>query len=409
MKKEKHILFCALDKFPPFRVDVATLFAEKLVNRGYKIDWVLQSKDDCDSHFITEWGGGQAYVGPTVNSTSFLQRLKKNLYNILHDFIVFKLPLKNNYDFIIVRDKFFSALLSIISSRYYKIKFIFWLSYPFPESDLYEIKDKTARYPFIYYIRGHIRKFLLYRIIFPLADHIFVQTYYMKDTIVRNYNLPSAKMTPVPMGVNLDQIPYFGYDDISGKIIERKKIVYLGTLIKTRKLDFLIRVFFKVKKNYPESELILVGGGEDKTDDDLLTAQIEKLNLKNSVKITGMLPQREAWLHINNASVCVSPICPSPILNCGSPTKLIEYMAMGKAVVANDHPEQKDIIRKSCAGICVPWEEDAFADAIIKLLSDPERCRYHGMQGYKFVAVHRSYEILADIVDNRLSLIAQNN
>ncbi len=42
------------------------------------------------------------------------------------------------------------------------------------------------------------------------------------------------------------------------------------------------------------------------------------------------------------------------ILRAASPTKLVEYMAMGKAVVANDHPEQKRVIEESGAGYCVP-------------------------------------------------------
>ena len=30
----------------------------------------------------------------------------------------------------------------------------------------------------------------------------------------------------------------------------------------------------------------------------------------------------------------------TPLLNTSSPTKLIEYLAMGKSIVANNHPEQ---------------------------------------------------------------------
>jgi hypothetical protein len=40
-------------------------------------------------------------------------------------------------------------------------------------------------------------------------------------------------------------------------------------------------------------------------------------------------------------------------LNPASPTKLVEYMALGKAVVANDHPDQRMVLEQSGAGICV--------------------------------------------------------
>ncbi len=85
----------------------------------------------------------------------------------------------------------------------------------------------------------------------------------------------------------------------------------------------------------------------------------------------GQLPQAQALRYVREADVCVSPFYPTAILQSTSPTKLVEYMAMGKAVVANDHPEQKRVIEESGAGYCVPYEEQPFADAIVKLLKDP--------------------------------------
>ncbi|MGH8138277.1 MAG: glycosyltransferase, partial [Steroidobacteraceae bacterium] len=84
------------------------------------------------------------------------------------------------------------------------------------------------------------------------------------------------------------------------------------------------------------------------------------------------------------------------------PTKLIEYMAMGKAVVANTHPEQKVLIEASGCGYCVPYDEDAFADAIVKLLSNPELAGSMGARGRRYVVEHRGYGIIADLVEREL-------
>ena len=53
-------------------------------------------------------------------------------------------------------------------------------------------------------------------------------------------------------------------------------------------------------------------------------------------------------------------------------------MALGKAVVANDHPEQRRVIEESGAGICVPYAEQPFAAAIVRLLEDPDDGATHG-------------------------------
>ena len=117
---------------------------------------------------------------------------------------------------------------------------------------------------------------------------------------------------------------------------------------------------------------------------------------------------QEAWKFVSKADVCVSPFYPTPILNSTSPTKLIEYMAIGKPVVANDHPEQNLVILESGAGICVPWEENAFADAIVKLLSQPEIAEKMGHKGRHYVEKHRNYKIIANVVENEYFRILTN-
>jgi glycosyltransferase involved in cell wall biosynthesis len=100
-----------------------------------------------------------------------------------------------------------------------------------------------------------------------------------------------------------------------------------------------------------------------------------------------------------DADVCVSPFLPTPVLNSTSPTKLVEYMAMGRAVVANDHPEQREVLASSGAGLCVPYEEDAFARAIVKILRDPEGAARMGRRGREYVERCRTYSRIADAVE----------
>ena len=79
-----------------------------------------------------------------------------------------------------------------------------------------------------------------------------------------------------------------------------------------------------------------------------------------------------------------------------SPIKLFEYMAMAKPAVANEEiPEQKEVLGESGAGILVPFTPEAFADAIIELLDNPERAAEMGQRGRQWVVKNRSYESLA--------------
>lgn len=76
-------------------------------------------------------------------------------------------------------------------------------------------------------------------------------------------------------------------------------------------------------------------------------------------------------------------------------------MAIGIPVVANDHPEQHKIIEESKAGYCVPYDETAFANAIINLLKDGDKLKEMGRKGTVYVKNHRSYKIIADNLENK--------
>lgn len=260
------------------------------------------------------------------------------------------------------------------------------------------MKEGAARYPLYYFLRGIIRKFLLYRVIMSQADHIFVQSEQMKKDVASK-GIPKGKLTSVPMGISLEAIRYQPTEIEVLTSKDEKVVLYLGTLAKVRRIDFLIRVFDKVLYQVPNVKLYLVGDGNNPSDEQILKDEAVRLGVEETVIFTGFLPRDEAWRYVCKANVCVSPFHPTPILNVASPTKLIEYLAMGKPVVANDHPEQRLVISESGGGICVPYEENAFADAIVELLGNPQRAIEMGNKGRRYVEKYRTYKTIADVVE----------
>ncbi len=398
--KKFKFLFCTADRFPPFRVDVAVLFGEELVGRGHEIDWILQSEGPCMKSYQTVWSGGRAWVGKTDLGETRSHRLKKHLFNIIHSLRMFPLTCRNHYDFIQVKDQFIAGVLGLIVARLNDIPFYYWLSYPFPEAALYGARIGTARYRYFYWLKGFVFRFLLYRVILPNCNHVFVQSEQMKEDVA-SHCIHREKITAVPMGVDRNIFSDEQYGREAGLNLGNNAIVYLGTLIRARKIDFLIRVLGYVRKERSGAMLYLVGKGEDREDIAVLEREANRLGLAEAVRITGFLPQGEALKYVKYASVCVSPFYPTPILNSTSPTKVVEYMALGKPVVANDHPEQRKVINESGGGICVPYDERSFAEAILKILSDQESAKKMGESGRRYVLAHRSYERIADIVENR--------
>lgn len=403
MQRDKlKLLVISSDTYPPFRVDVTVLFGQELSGRGHQIDWILQSEAACPKPYVAAWGGGKVWVGPTDLGPSLLNRIRKHARGIRHDLKVFSLLKQGGYDAVEVKDKFISGVFALLAAKLSGKRFIYWLSFPYPEEYLIRAKDGTARYPLLYKIRGQAFRVFLYRILLPAADHIFVQSEQMRRDIAAE-GIPLERMTAVPMGISPQR---FGdVSTVAGRSVipqGQPCFLYLGTLTKVRRLDFLIRVLALVKQRIGNVKLYLVGRGDDPSDERLLEEEARKHDVSSDVVFVGQLPQEQALQYVREADVCVSPFYPTPILNSTSPTKLVEYMAMGKAVVANDHPEQRLVIEQSGGGLCVPWDENAFADAIVTLLQAPDRTRAMGERGRKYALEHRSYPRIATAVEEKL-------
>ena len=393
------LLVVSSDTYPAKRVDVAVLFGEELAGRGHRIDYILQSEEQCSGAYVANWGGGKVWVGPTNVGASLFSRIHKHARAIIHELVLFRRLRSGQYDIIEVKDKVIAGVFAVVAARIYNIHFVYWLSYPMAEEYLLRAREGTARYPLLYVIRGAVSKFLLYRILLPAAVHIFVQSETMRGDVAR-HGIPMDRMTAVPMGIKPERFP--ASSERTGRRLlppGEPCFLYLGTLNKVRRLDFLVRVLAKVLSALPRVKLYIVGSGDDPGDEQLLIQEAARLNVTQALVMVGQRPRAEALRYVQEADVCVSPFFPTPILNSTSPTKLVEYLAMAKAVVANDHPEQRLVIEESGGGYCVPWEEGAFANAIISLLEAPKTAARMGERGRRYVLEHRSYAKIADFVE----------
>jgi glycosyltransferase involved in cell wall biosynthesis len=402
------LLYITEDRYPPYRADVVELFAKEMPRYGHRIDWLMQRGPNTGSEpNETEWFGQRVFLGPRSRLPGLAGRIANAIYGVLGDLRVFAIARTQRYDAIQVRDKFFSSLLALLAARLTGAKFFYWMSYPFPEAKLYLAENGLAPNPLLYRLKGYITGFLLYKVILPRADHIFVQSHQMREDVA-THGIAQGKMTPVLMGIRADQV--LSGDAAKTLDTTHPKLLYLGTLNKIRRLDMLVRVLPRVLKRYPGAKLYFVGGGETPSDETILRNEVAHQDVDQSVVFTGFLPMEQAWDYVREADICFSPFFPIPILLSTSPTKLIEYLAMAKNVVANEHPEQRLVLEQSGAGRCVPWDEQAFADEICRLLDDPQQARALAARGPDYVRATRSYDVIGSELHRRyLELLRDAN
>lgn len=93
------------------------------------------------------------------------------------------------------------------------------------------------------------------------------------------------------------------------------------------------------------------------------------------VRFTGAIPHRSVRTYLDAANILVSPHVPMPggVPFFGSPTKLFEYMAMGKAITASALDQIADVLEDGKTALLVrPGDADELVKAIQRLASDAQ-------------------------------------
>ncbi|WP_291197482.1 glycosyltransferase [Hyphomonas sp.] len=119
------------------------------------------------------------------------------------------------------------------------------------------------------------------------------------------------------------------------------------------------------------SKLVLVGRGSGY---DAARAQAEQLGISAHVIFTGPVPSESTPEMLAAADVLLSPQVHNRdgTLFFGSPTKLFEYMAMGKPIIASDLAQIGEILdNEKTALLTGPGDVSTLALALERALSDP--------------------------------------
>lgn len=389
------LLFFPRESYPTTRVRLNVLFGRELLSRGHKVDFVMQAANEAIAVGTHTWSGNFVHVGCTDDQDEFIHRFRKHWLSLRHDLAWLWRAKAGQYDAILVSDKFLIAVVASFVARKRGAKFFFWMTFPLHKSSVLLGRAGIARYPLISMVRGYVSEFALKRIILSRSDHVFVQSQrMMKDFVALGVN--PGKLTPIVTGIDLNEIvPTYGHNARESR--QFRTVAYLGTLASERHLEVLVDTLSELGRRGTIAKLLLVGDSDDPEDRNRLRQRAQQLGLLDQIEITGYLPRAEALERIRTADICVSPIFPSPLFDGASPTKLVEYLALGIPVVANRHPDQDLVLHESRAGISVPWGARHFARAIHWLLrrSDAERSAM-GMRGRAWVEAHRSYSGIAD-------------
>lgn len=403
MNSRLKLFYSTREKYPTFRVDLTELFSRELVSRNYQIDWHMQAFEPGQPDLVEVNDSERVFVGSAASGGGLFGRISNLFSAIAHDLKIYTIVSRGDYDIVQVRDKPLAGLVAALAAKKTGALFCYWVSFPYPEADLFRSQDTEIHIPgylrLYYRLRGLVTDWLLYRLVLPRADHVFVQSDQMQKDIEKKA-IRAEDMTPVPMGISLYQLQNLQLPEVDLSALQgRTPIIYVGTMVRVRRIDFLIDVLRLLKSSRPNTVLLLVGDASD-SDMAFLRQAARDRGVEDSVVFTGFVPVEQAWSYIKCSAVALSPFRPSPILDSTSPTKVVEYLALEKPVVANKHPDQSKVLGDSGAGYAVDYTPEAFCEAVLRIIDDPGLAAEMGEKGRRYVEQHRSYASLGEKLDS---------
>ncbi len=150
---------------------------------------------------------------------------------------------------------------------------------------------------------------------------------------------------------------------------QARSIVTVGRLDEIKGFDYLIRACAKLKEAGVEVTCDLIGEGEQRP---LLEKLIEAFDLKDQIRLRGVMAQDQVRAHIQQAEIFALPSIPDRHGNMdGIPVALMEAMALGTPVISTHVSGIPELIEHQANGwLCAPKDVNGLAAGLQALLKD---------------------------------------
>ncbi|HXK60299.1 MAG TPA: glycosyltransferase family 4 protein, partial [Acidobacteriota bacterium] len=218
-----------------------------------------------------------------------------------------------------------------------------------------------------------------FRLNLRLASRIVPVSEALKEHLIRTWKVNPDKVDFIPCAADPES---FAIKTASSAFRKESGVdsacvlVWVGGFYPWHDLELILQSFAVVQQESPGVKLVLVGDGDDRAK---IQARIRELDLTDDVILTGRVPHARIPEILSAADVALAAdLALDPSAGgTGTPLKIFEYMMAGKAIVATDSRQVRDVIQDRETGVLVPpGDATAFARATLTLVkNETERKR----------------------------------
>jgi glycosyltransferase involved in cell wall biosynthesis len=191
-----------------------------------------------------------------------------------------------------------------------------------------------------------------------------------RQDVVNFLGVPPKRVHTVYCGTNADYRPLPAAEVDAFKLTHQLPdtfVLYLGTLEPRKNVDGLIRAYSLWREHQSDAPPLVVAGGKGWYYREIFEL-VESLNLTDSVRFPGYIPQHELTLWYNAATLFVYP---SHFEGFGLP--VLEAMACGTPVITSTESSLPEITGlEGNARLVNPTDDEALATAMADVMADAD-------------------------------------
>ncbi len=223
--------------------------------------------------------------------------------------------------------------------------------------------------------RGLRRLFAVWatRVCFNAAAKIICISAGLKDHLSSKWNIEESKLTVLPCAADVEAFGSKHNSELVRRglgLTSEPVVIWVGGFYPWHDLDLLLESFTQVLPRHPNAKLVLVGDGQTRPS---VARKVLQNGLRQAVIMTGAIAHTRVPEMLSMADVAVVPSAPVSASGggTGTPLKLFEYMAAGKAIVATALNQAAEVIQDGQNGLLVEaGDVNGFAEAMLTLLND---------------------------------------
>ncbi|MBN1818305.1 MAG: glycosyltransferase [Sedimentisphaerales bacterium] len=246
-----------------------------------------------------------------------------------------------------------------------------------------------------YDVTAYTRRYgdVVYRELFRLGDVFTYNSEATRDRL-RVLGCPQEKMVKLPMGIDVERIPFRARQKKAGQPV---RILSVGRLVEMKGREYALRAIAQVRRQFPNIEYTIVGDGPLRESLELL---IKELELNRIVHFLGWVDDDALDQLYQSCDLFLHPSVVDSAGNMeGQGLVLVEAQAYGLPVIATRHNAFCETVMDGITGFLVEERNvESLTEILGQVLTDNHKWAQLGYAGRKHAETYYDQKKLIPVL-----------